>query len=314
MRSFGIILFLFLCIHPITAQVPVKHDILAIVGEIPAPPATAKDAYAGVTVDEGTGPATISAAGLFRSVEARLKAAEDDYKAQESAVRNAVPPGMNPDMARMAQDPEFKKKMKSMSKEERMKLAMQMMSSSPNAGAPVLKPEPPAVRAALDEWQKLAATMQAEFERGVALQNAFQTAAEADQKGHDEIRAWEEAAIAALPKISSGEMSAPDPAKVKRVRLQAADKHIALADKRLAAMAKEWASVRDHVRSRYATFYAKLIAADYAAGSPNPSTQKLLSDGQMTTMKDVALVNKLSRDAYEAAAAWIAHRKAIEKQ
>lgn len=314
MRSIGIILLLILSILPLGAQVPVKHDVLRIVADIPAPPLTAKDAFAHVSTDLTASPVTVSASPLFASVEARLKAAEDDYQGQEAAVRNAVPPGVNPEMARLAQDPEFKKKMKSMSKEERMKLAMQMMSSSSAPGTPVLKPEPPAVQAALDEWQKLAATMQAEFERGVGLQRSLQAAEESDQRGHEEIRAWEEKAIGALPKISSGEMSAPDPAKVKIVRLQAADKHIALADKRLATFTKEWGAQREHVRSRYAGFYAKLIAADYAAASPNPSTQKILSDGQMATMKDVAAIASLSRHAYESAAAWVAHRRDIEKQ
>lgn len=297
-----------------SGQVPVKHNIIKVLDEIPAPPSTAREAYGRLTVDESARPPAVSGQALFAPVESQLKAAEDAYKAQEPAVRNAVPPGMSPDMARMAQDPEFKKKMKSMSKEERMKLAMSMMSSAPAPGTSVLKPEPPEVQAAFVEWQKLTGDIQAEFNRGVAAQNAATAAAEADAKAHDEISAWEAASIDKLPQISSGEMSAPDPMKVKAVRLQAADKHIALADKRLATLKKEWPVERDRVRSRYGSFYAKLIAADYAAASPNPSTQKILSDGQMTVLKEVAVVVKHARDAYESAASWIAHRRTVERE
>jgi hypothetical protein len=296
------------------AQVPVKQDVLKILGDIPAPPATAAESFARITAGQTASKGELSAAALFANAESQLKAAEDAYRSQEAAVKSAVPPGVNPEMARMAQDPEFKKKMKSMSKEERMKLAMSMMSSAPAPGTSAVKPDPPEVQAALAEWQKLAADMQAEFNRGVAFQNSMIAAAEADRRAHDEISAWESAAIAKLPQISSGEMSAPDPAKVKVVRLQGADKHIAAANKRLAAFAKDWTSRHDHVRARYGAFSVKLIAADYASTSPNFSSQKILSDAQMTMLKDVAAVAQLSREAFESAASWVAHKHAVEQE
>jgi hypothetical protein len=314
MRSIvALVASLLLCV-PLLAQVPVRHNIIKILDEVPAPPPTAKEAYGSLTVDETAQPPTVTGQTLFAPVETQLKAAEDAYKAQEATVKNAVPPGMTPDMARMAQDPEFKKKMKSMSKEERMKLAMSMMGSAPAPGTSVVKPEPPEIQAAFAEWQKLNADIQAEFNRAVTAQNAANAETEADAKAHDEIDAWAAAEIARLPQISSGEMSAPDPALAKAVLLRAADKHIALADKRLTALTKVWTAQRNHVRSRYGAFYAKLIFADYAAGSPNPSTQKILSDGQMTVLKEVTGVVQLARDAYESAARWIAHRRAIEKR
>ena len=295
------------------AQVPVKQDVLKILGEIPAPPATATEAFTRITAGQTTPSGEVSAAALFANAESQLKAAVDAYKSQEAAVKNAVPPGVNPDMARMAQDPEFKKKMKSMSKEERMKLAMSMMSSAPAPGTTALKPDPPEVQAALAEWQKLAADIQTEFNRGVAFQNAMTAATEADRRVHDEITRWEHSEIAKLPQISSGEMSAPDPVLVKRVRLLGADKHIAAANKRLAVFNKEWAAQRGHVHARYEAFSARLITADYAAASPNFSSQKILSDAQMSMLKDVTAVAQLSRDAYESAASWVAHKLAVER-
>lgn len=305
------LLVLAVFVSPIFAQIPVKHDVLKVLGDIPTPPASAAEAFTRVTVDMSASSPVVSAAALFATAESALKAAEDAYKSQEATVKNAMPPGVNPDMARMAQDPEFKKKMKSMSKEERMKLAMSMMSAG---GTTALKPDPPEVQAALAEWQKLATDMQAEFDRGVALQKTLTTLAQTDEQSHAAIRQWEEGAIAKLPRISSGEMDAPDPAKVKIVRLQTADKHIAAASQHLVALSKEWTAWRDHVRSRYAAFSGKLIAADYAAASPNFSSQKILSDGQMAMLKDVASLGRLSRDAFESAASWVARKRAIEKE
>jgi hypothetical protein len=314
MRSFMLTLALFLSVGSLLAQIPVKHDIFSVLGDIPSPPASAVEAFTHVTLDAAGAPSSVSAEAWYARVASRLKTAEDAYKAQEPAVRSAVPPGMSPEMARMAQDPEVKKKMKAMSKEERMKYAMSMMNAGAAPAAPTLKPEPPEVQAAFTEWQKIASSMQAEFDRGVQIQNSLNAEREADQRAHDAVREWEAAEIRKLPQISSGEMSAPDPVAVKKVRLLASDKHLAIANKRLSAFATVWKEQREHLSARYATFSAKLIAADYAAGSPNPSTQKILSDGQMTLLKDVATIAQLSREACESAASWVALRRAIEQQ
>jgi hypothetical protein len=313
MKPFLLSVMILTLAFPLHAQSPVKKDLLKVLKEIPAPATTAAEAFAGCTCDEMARASSCSAERLFAGVEGQLKEVEDLYKAQEASVRAALPPGMNPEAARMAQDPEMKKKMKSMSKEERMKLALSMMGSGP-AGTPTVKSEPPEVQAVLAEWQKLTADVLPEYNRGVAAQDAIRAEAEADQKAHDEIGAWEAESIAKLPKISSGEMSAPDPGKVKAVRVKAADRHIALADKRLATFRKEWSASRDHIQSRYGAFCAKLVDAEYARTSPNPSTLKILSDGQMIVLKEVAVCAKRSRDAYESAAGWVALRKSVEKE
>lgn len=312
MRHVFVILLVCAIATPLFAQSPVKQDILKILGEIPAPPASPQDAFDHVAVDLAKSPAGISADKLFAGVEGQLKAAEAAYNAQEPSAGAAVPPGMPQDMARLASDPEFRKKMKSMSKEEKARMAMAMANSASAGGAPAVSPEPPAVQAAMGEWQKLALDTQAEFDRGVQRQQAAVAADEADRKAHDDITAWEHAAIDALPKISSGEMSAPDPKAVKDVRLKAADKHLAVAQQRLTTFAKSWAAARDHVQARYGAFHAKLVACDYAGASPNFSTKKILSDGQMTLMKEIQADAKAVRAEYEGAARWVAHRKAVE--
>lgn len=319
MRKFVIILLACGLAGSAQAQSPVRHDVLKALSEIPAPPTTVQAAYDSVSVDLTAGLQSISAARIFAAVEGRLKAAEDDYKAQEpaspaEAAAAAIPQGMSADMARMASDPELREKMKSMSKEERKRMALAMASSAMAGGAPTVAPEPPEVQAAAAAWQKLALDAQAEFERGVERQKAALAAGEADRAEHEKVEQWEREALAALPQISSGEMSAPDPAAVKAVRLEAAEMHLAAAQQRLDAFRKGWPGVRDHVQERYGDFHAKLVACDYASGAQNFATRKILSDGQMTLLKEIAADAQSVRDEFEAAARWVAYRKIIENQ
>jgi hypothetical protein len=298
----------------VQAQSPVKKDVMKILGEVPPPPPSAKDAYRGVTCEESAGKTvTCTAAKKFEAVDAALKDIETSYKAQEAEVKAAVPPGMSPEMARRAQDPEFKKKMKGMSKEEKMKMAMEMMNSG-QVTPPTVEPEPAAVKSALDEVFKMNGGTQAEYTWSVAAQEADQKAAEEDHAAHAQVAAWEGDAIAKLPRISSGEMSAPDPAQVNIVRLKAIDRHIGVADRYLAQISKEWLARKAHITKRYAVFHEKLVASDYAARAKNVSTRKLLSDAQMTLFTSTGALVQQSRTAYEKSAYWVALRRQVEQQ
>ena len=93
--------------------------------------------------------------------------------------------------------------------------------------------DPPAIRAALDEWQKIYNSLQPEFVNAGAMVNEEMRVQGEYEKGHADITDWEKTEIEKLPQIPSGEMSAPDPAQVKAVQLKAADRHIALSNRRL---------------------------------------------------------------------------------
>ena len=311
MKTIGI--FLLSCVIAcfVQAQVPVKTDLMQILEKVPPPPPNSRDAYAKLSCDESSGTLTCTAAKVFETVDAALKEVEDAYKAQAKPANASLPPGVSPDMAKQMQDPEMKKKMKGMSKEEKMKMAMEMMGSAP---APVLEEEPPPIRAALTEWQKITAGFQSDFERGSAELQEETRIREADEQAHNDIAGWEEAEIAKLPQISSGEMSAPDPAKVKAVRLKAVDRHIAQADKRLIQIKQSWSAAVSRIKTRFTPFHQKLVAADYASASKNFSTLKTLSDGQMILFKGITVLVQSSRAAYEQSGRWLAVRKTIEQQ
>jgi hypothetical protein len=291
------LILLLLCSQLLLAQSPVKKDLMQMLHNLPAPPATVA---AGSASD---------AKGVFTPVDQQVKAFETEYEATATSGPTAIP-GMSAENAQKMKDPEMKKKMKSMSKEEKMKMAMEMMKSA-NTGTPALEADPPAVRAALDEWQKIVNSTQEELDRSVKEQEAALKEEEADRKAHDEIDAWQSAEIAKLPQISSGEMSAPDPALVKVIRLKGADRHIALANKRLGQIRLSWNGTLQQMEKRYGAFHEKLVAADYAAGSKNFSTRKVLSDGQLSMLEGVRHLVKRSKAAWDYAASWQRHKDAI---
>ena len=313
MRTMAPFVLLAVLASTLSAQVPVKKDLMLLIDQVPPPPASVRDAYAKTTRSKETGVLRCSADKVFESVDKETKSVEAAYKAQGPDAAAAAS-GMSPDMVKKMQDPEMKKQMKKMSKEEKMKMAMEMMNSGA-VSQPVVVMDPPPIRAALDEWQKIYNSLQPEFVNAGAVVKEEMRVQEEYEKGHADIADWENAEIAKLPQISSGgEMSAPDPAQVKVVQLKAADQHIALANRRLGVIRSTWNAFAEKTKSRYGVFYQKLMAADYALDSKNFSTKKTLADAQMMFLADIGRLVKQSRTAYEESAQWMAHRVEIEQQ
>ena len=309
MKTLVTILLVITVASVLSAQAPVKKDLMQMLEKIPAPPTSVKDAYANVTTGADNTATKCSAEKLFKAIEEEARAVETEYVAQQKAGPGATMPGMSQADGKK-NDPEMKKKMKSMTKEERMKMAMEMMKSTPAPGGATAM-DPPPIREALDEWQLIYNDSQNEFQRSAAEQQEELKLADAYKKSHADVDSWETAEIAKLPRTSSGEMSAPDPAQVKAVRLKGAYKHIGVAEKRLEQVRSRWQASLDRAKSKYGTFYKKLIAADYAIESKNFSTKKILSDAQMTILKNVQHHISVSRDSWEESASWQARRAAL---
>ncbi|MHB1048962.1 MAG: hypothetical protein ACYC09_02690 [Bacteroidota bacterium] len=292
------------------AQTPVKKDLMNVLTSVPVPPATVKESFGKVGVN-GHDESSCSAEKIFASIEAEIKAFEAEFESRAKSSMGMAAPDASSEQAKKMNDPEMKKKMKSMTKEERMQMAMEMMKSAPGGTPPK---DPPAVRDALDAWQTIYNDTQNEFQRSANAQAKEIELVEQYQRSHSEVDMWEQTEISTLPQISSGEMSAPDPAKVKEVRLKASEKHIALADKRLKEINARWRSSMDHARERYTVFYGKLIRADYASESKNFSTKKVLADAQMMILKEIRHHADLSRKAWEESASWQVRKMRIEKE
>lgn len=311
-RTMTMFLLLAVVTSILPAQVPVKQDLMLLINQVPPPPASVRDAYAKTNSSKATGVLRSNADKVFESIDREIKSAEGALKKQPPDVAAAAS-GMSPDMMKKMQEPEMKKKMKKMSKEEKMKMAMEMMGSGA-VGEPAVVMDPPPIRAALDEWQKIYMSLQPEYVNSGAVVKEEIRIQEEYEKGHAEINDWEKAEIDKLPQISSGEMSAPDPAMVKVVQLKAADRHIAFANRRLGVIRSAWNAYAEKTKSRYGIFYQKLMAADYALDSKNFSTKKTLADAQMMLLTDIGRLVSKSRTAYEESAQWMARRIEIEQQ
>ena len=314
MRTFKILTTLLIVIGTFSAQTPIKKDLMKTLESIPSPPASVKDAFAKIGADCEDGSTECSAEKVFKPVEQETKEFEEQFEAQAKATLGSGVPGSPSATMTKEEKAEMKKKMKSMTKEEKMKMAMEMSKNMPAGGGSAVVPDPPPIRAALDEWQKVYNETQKEFQRSSDILQEENKLIEEYKKSQSEIDTWESDEISKLPRISSGEMDAPDPAKVKQVKLKAADKHIALADKRLRQIQSRWQTELGHVKARYTVFYQKLIAADYAVDSKNFSTKKVLSDAQLTVLESIRHQVKQSRNSWEESASWQAKRKNIENQ
>ena len=290
-------------LSPLMAQSPVKKDLMKILEQQPQPPASSKEAFSKVTVLEENGNMSYSAAKIFAATDQQISEIEAEFAAQPKAAPGNIPAG---NMS--ASD---RKKMKAMSKEEKMKMAMEMMQTMPG-GAQVSEMDPPAIRAALDEWQKIYNDTQQEFQRAVVKQQEETKLAEQYKKAHAEVDSWQAAEVARLPRISSGETSAPDQVMLKAVNLKAADKHIAVADKRLEQIRARWQTSVDQTKARYSSFYKKLMAANYSSESKNFSTKKILSDAQMMILSSIKGQIEQSRSAWVESASWQGRKKQLK--
>lgn len=293
-----------------SAQTPIKKDLMTVLKSVPVPPATVKESFGKVIVKRND-ESTCSAEKIFAPIEAEVNAFETEFESRAKSSMGMSAPDASSEQAKKMNDPEMKKKMKSMTKEERMQMAMEMMKSAPGGTPPK---DPPSVRDALDAWQTVYNDTQNEFQRSADAQAKEGELIDQYQRSHSEIDTWEQTEISKLPQISSGEMSAPDPVKVKEVRLKASEKHIALADRRLKEINARWRTSLDHALGRYSVFYDKLIRADYASESKNFSTKKVLADAQMMILKEIRHHADLSRKAWEESASWQARKLRIEKE
>jgi hypothetical protein len=309
MKIVKIIFAAVLMILPLTtieAQVPVKQDLIKIMDAVPAPPLSSKDAFAKTGTADAEGNITCSAVKVFAGIDQQIKGFENTYTDQAKSDVLGMPAGM-PGAGMTEADAE---RIQSMSKEQQIAMAMAMAGKM---SQPV-QLEPPAIKAAQQAWQELYAQIQQEHEREVKIQMQQGVLEERYRQEHCGLDSLLGVETSKLPQICYGEMSAPDPAQLKALRLKYADRHIALADKYLAEVTVRWKAEMERIKTRNGNFLKKLEACNYADGARNYSTKKILSDGQMQVMNAINTQVEISRHAWEESAGWQAKKKMIESE
>ncbi len=212
------------------------------------------------------------------------------------------------------QDPEFQKKMDKMTDAEKMKLGMEMAKQYQSGNNQYVR-EPENVLAALNEGTQI------DKHIGDDMLGANKTAGEvaAVQKKYDDkqkkIADWLEGEIAKLPLIKqSVDIAIQDPAKVKALELQAADKHIAVENDYLKILAENWRTDLRKDNDNFSKFENLLAGTHYGDDAKNTKDRQILASHQSLILQKVLELASRSKNIFEEAAQYIVNKKNIEKQ
>ena len=233
-----IILLIILFSSLVSAQKPVKTDLIPYFEQVLLPPTLCKDAFdKGICITTNSD-VKCDAQTLFSELVEKLDGISKEI--------NSAPAFTSAnDQSKVAD--EIKKqggadKIKKMSKEEKMKMAMEMMK---NMNTPQTQLESEEVKDTFAKETELNQFMSAQIQEQMSNYKA--------KADHDKVLAdkyavidnWGKTEIAKLPRISSGELAEPDPKEVKRVKLAAADRRIKIADEELKYISGKWAENKE---------------------------------------------------------------------
>jgi hypothetical protein len=206
---------------------------------------------------------------------------------------------------------EMRKKMKSMSKEEKMKMAMEM---SKGAAPKAIAPESGEVMAAQEECQAVTARAGEDIQGAEEIYKRRGELVDARDAKHKEIDAWTEAEEKKLPQISTGEMGGPEPKAYHALLVRSTEKHLTAENEYLKGIAKEWKSTYDRYTSRYGSLQKKLVAIGYGEAAKNPETRRQILNAQGLMVGGTDDLVKLSREATDHASTWWARKLKLDKE
>jgi hypothetical protein len=291
------------------SQDVVKVNILEIAGKTPTPPADVKDAYSRTTEVKREGDVTPhrESAPFYKPVKDKLETANQQIG---KAIELLSKPQM--DAAKEMDQKEMQKKFKSMSKDEQMKMAMDMAKKM-GMGPKVMTRESDDVMAATQECLTLNQAVATDVQ-------SYQKNYEARQKidldrdaKHKEVDNWAEQESKKLPQVNYGEMSGPEPKAQYALNIKAMNKHLAVENEYLKTIQKEWKTTWEKYNARYSPLQDKLAKIHYGEDAKNPETKRQLLSGQMQMVSAAAELVGLSSKATEGAAYWWQKKLDLEK-
>lgn len=292
------------CVASAQNQRPVKKNLMLYFDKVPVPPSTCKEAHDKSFCDPNYA-GKCDSDTLFNALVWEIVQLQNQI---------SVPPGTEMgDMVKKMQDPEFQKKMQSMSDEEKMKMAMQM--SQAMAPGP-MKPEPASVTAAFKAYSDL---NQAEAEAvqsfGVAVQEQQKNAQELEEK-HKAVDEWKVEEIKKLPELpSTGEMGGGhDPKLEYKVEMNAWKKHLAIMDEELKKTSKAWADMKTKYKKQYQPFETALEKTHYGDDARNNMSKSSLGSGQTLILGAVQRLVDTSKSQYDEGADWYERMLVWQKQ
>jgi hypothetical protein len=304
-----ILLVLFLFTTSCLAQKPIKTDLIPFFEKVTPPPVTAKDAYdkTFIKFDEYENP-VCNPEILFKSLSDQLEVFGKEIN--KTTIQDNIPTQDQMDMAKQMQDPKFKEKLKNMSKEEKMKWAMEMAKGN----MPKATTETPEVIKAFKDAGDLTQAVSSDFQKSsVNYQIEIDHQKTLEQK-HSEINDWEKAEIDKLPNFSTGEMSYKDPQSLKSVKLKAAEKHIIVVNEELKSFAGKWAELKNKYKLRCSPYNESLAKCNYGEDAKTKGWIQVFANAQQLIINYVIDLIAQSKKAYETAAPYFANKVRIEKE
>ncbi|MCX6150520.1 MAG: hypothetical protein NTX22_08370 [Ignavibacteriales bacterium] len=301
--------FLVLMFLPVFAQRPIKTDLLPFFEKVIPPPATAKDAFEKICVksEEAEDP-LCNSEPLFKPLKDQLENFLKEINA--TVLQDNMPNQDQIDMAKKFKDEKMDEKLKNMSKEEKIKWAMEM---GKNMG-PQATIESPAVIKAFQDASELTQAYSTELQKVMSNYPAEAEYAQKLEAKHKEIDDWERAEIEKLPNLSTGEMSYKDPQLVHNIKLKAAEKHIAVVDEELQVFGGKWADMKEKAKLRCAPFNESLAKCHYGNDAKNKMMVQSFASGQQLIINTIIGLIAESSKAYETSAPYYARKVKIEKE
>jgi len=302
-RAFAAALVILASISFSWGQKPLKVDVVKYYDKLIPPAPSAKEAYQKAKCSDSSG-ASCSDDALFEGLRGTLITHLKDLAASDG--------GAGGDMMKQMQDPDFQKKLASMSQEEKMKFAMEM--------AQQMKPpepttaEPPQVTSVMREAGKINDEVgQEDMKRMEKAQSELAYRQKIDAE-HKAIDTWQQAEIERLPVIHDKTEDHPDPKGVHRVKLEAIDKHLAVVDRELKAQSAAWSKDVSAQKLRYGKFASDLAAIHYGDDAANDVTRNMLSMTQRHMLTDMQMLLERSNQLWNDSANWYAKKVAIQNE
>ena len=306
MKSLIVLAAIVFCFHPAIAQKPIKADLVKHFDDLIAPPLTTANAYQKAVCPDTTS-GTCNTDAMFK----KLQSTFEEYQ-KEIAASATGSTGSSSDMMKKMQDPDFQKKMASMSQEEKMKMAMEMAQGMKQP-APTM-PESPQVTSVLRELGTINTDIGKEDlkrNQQAMAELAHRQKVDADHKAID---VWQEAEIKKLPVIQDKVMEYPDPKGVHRVKLQAIDKHLAIVDRELKISLDTWTKDVSKEKLRYAKFGPGFIAIHYGDDAVNNASRQMLASAQTRILGSLQMLLERSHTLWNDAATWYEKKIILEKE
>lgn len=293
------------CAH---GQEMIKINVLEIYEHVPLPPANVQAAFARHECKEENTYLRCNAEKFYQPIVDEQNALGMQFEKLNLVLNTPAPAAVQT----MAPD-EIRKKMETMSVEEKMQFAM-AMTQQMGFGSKALTPESEEVIAAQEEYSRLNERIAGEnlSARFTLRVTELKTAR---ARKHDEVEAWYAAEHKKIPLVSYDEAGkAPEPKAEYALKQAAMNKHFAVENEYLQTLLTHWPEEIAFLKTLYMPFQQKLAAINYGEDAENIETKRTLAGGQQIMFGASGVLPEISRAATEEAAQWQLRKLELEKQ